>query len=129
MSGTGLRTPLKQARGFGSAREGTRHWIAERATAAFLIPLTVFFLASIVAHAGADYATMIAYLAHPVVSIAMILLVLTGFYHMRLGLQVIVEDYIAKTSTRILLMLMINFLTYAVALACVLAVLHISFTR
>lgn len=129
MSGTNdLRTPIKKARGLGPSGEGPGHWVAERVSAIFLIPLTVFFLASIVAHAGADFPTMIAYLAHPVVTVAMIFLVVTALYHMTMGLGVILEDYIAKTSTRIFLKLVINFLAVVVGLAGVLALLRISFT-
>ena len=123
-----LHTPLKDARGLGPSGHGVSHWIAERASAIFLIPLTVFFLASIVAHAGADYPTMIAYLAHPVVTVTMIFLVVTALYHMTLGLGVIIEDYIGKTGTRIFLKLVVNFLAVFVGLASVLALLRISFT-
>ena len=123
-----LYTPLKKARGLGAGEHGVGHWVAERASAIFLIPLMVFFLASIVAYAGADYPTMIAYLAHPVVTVAMIFFVTASLYHMTLGLGVITEDYIAKTSTRIFLKLVINFLAIVVGLASVLALLRISFT-
>lgn len=121
-------TPLKRARGLGSSGHGAGHWIAERVSAIFLIPLMVFFLASIVAFAGADYPTMIAYLAHPLVTVAMIFFVIAALYHMTLGLGVITEDYIGKTSTRIFLKLIINFLAVLVGLASVLALLRIGFT-
>jgi succinate dehydrogenase / fumarate reductase, membrane anchor subunit len=123
-----LHTPLKKARGLGSSGHAVGHWIAERASAIFLIPLTVFFLASIVAYAGADYPTMIAYLAHPVVTVTMIFFVITSLYHMSLGLGVILEDYITSMGTRVFLKLVINFLAILVGLVSVLALLRISFT-
>lgn len=124
-----LRTPLKKARGRGSAHGGTGHFIVQRATGVFLIPLLVFFMASIVANVGADYPTMIAYLSHPVVSAVMILLMLTALYHIRVSVQVPIDDYIGKTGTRIFLLLLLNFFVIAVGLASVLAILHISFMR
>lgn len=129
MSGTEhLYTPLKKARGLGSAGHGVGHWIAERVSAIFLVPLTAFLLASIVAHAGADYPTMIAYLAHPVVTVAMTFFVVTALYHMALGLGVIIEDYVAEPGTRVMAKLVVNFLAIATGLVSVLALLRISFT-
>lgn len=122
-----LRTPLNRARGLGSAKDGVGHWISQRATAVALIPLVIWFGASMVAFAGADYETMIGYLRQPYVGILMTLLIFAAFYHMRLGLQVVIEDYITKEGSRILLILLTNFLVFAVGFACVFAMLSISF--
>ncbi|MFP3942846.1 MAG: succinate dehydrogenase, hydrophobic membrane anchor protein [Alphaproteobacteria bacterium] len=123
-----IYTPLKKARGLGSSGHAIGHWIAERVSAIFLIPLMVFLLASIVAYAGADYPTMIAYLAHPVVTVLMIFFTLASLYHMSLGLGVIIEDYIGKPGSRVFLKLVVNFLAVLVGLVSVLALLRISFT-
>ncbi len=121
-----LRTPLRNARGLGSAKEGVGHWLAQRTTAIALIPLVIWFIGSMVAYAGADYDTMIAYLKNPIVGILMALFVIASFHHMRLGLQVVVEDYIARDSTRAVLLLLISFATFGVGVAALFSILKIS---
>lgn len=123
-----LRTPLGRARGLGAAKDGVDHFIFQRATAIALVPLLAWFIGSIVLYAGADYETVRAYLAQPVIAILMTLLILAGFWHMRLGLQVVVEDYIASDGMRIALLLLVNFAGIGLAVACVFAVLRISLT-
>lgn len=123
-----FRTPLRQARGLGSAKDGIHHWLSQRATAIALIPLTLWFVGSVVAMTGADYEAMRGFLANPINAIPMLLFVLAAFYHMKLGLQVVVEDYIGKDGTRIMLLLLINFAIYAVGAAAIFSVLKISFS-
>lgn len=123
-----LRTPLKSARGLGSAHEGTGHWIAQRATAVALVFLVVWFMASMVANVGLGHEEMLAYLGQPLVSVLMIAFILAAFHHMRLGLQVVVEDYISSRGWRVVWLLAINFLAYGLGLAAVLSVLKIYFT-
>ncbi len=122
-----LRTPLRNARGLGSAKEGTGHWIVQRATAIALIPLIVWFMATMIAKAGAGHAEVTAFLAQPLVGILTVLLVVAAFHHMRLGLQVVIEDYIGKEGTRIALLLLVNFLAIGLGVAAVFAVLKIGF--
>jgi succinate dehydrogenase / fumarate reductase membrane anchor subunit len=88
------RSSLARAMGLGSAKEGVGHWWSQRVTAVALIPLTLWFVASIIAHTGSEYATFIAWLRTPLVSILMILLLIAIFYHTALGLQVVIEDYV-----------------------------------
>ncbi len=121
-----LRTPLRQARGLGSAKDGVGHWIGQRTTAIALAPLSIWFIFSMVAFAGADYATMAAYIANPLVSVLMILFILAAFHHLRLGIQVVIEDYIEKEGTRIALLLTTNFLAFGLGIASILAVLRLS---
>lgn len=80
--------------GLGSAKEGVGHWWSQRVSAVALIPLTLWFVASIIAHTGSEYATFIAWLRTPLASILMILLLIAIFYHTALGLQVVIEDYV-----------------------------------
>jgi succinate dehydrogenase / fumarate reductase membrane anchor subunit len=80
--------------GLGSAREGVEHWWMERVSAVALVPLTLWFVASIIAHTGSDYATFTAWLRTPLASILMILLLIALFYHTALGLLVVIEDYV-----------------------------------
>ncbi len=123
-----LRTPLRNARGLGSAKEGVNHWLAQRMTAVALVPLVTWFIISMVAYAGQPYGEMIAFLEQPFVSVLMVLFILAAFYHMRLGLQVVIEDYIAKDGTRVLLLLLTNFAVIGVGVAAVFSVLKISFS-
>jgi succinate dehydrogenase / fumarate reductase membrane anchor subunit len=75
-------------------KEGARHWWRERLTAIALIPLTLWFLASIVAHSAGDYGAFVGWLRSPVSAAMVVLLLVTSFYHVSLGLQVIVDDYV-----------------------------------
>jgi succinate dehydrogenase membrane anchor subunit len=89
-----MRSPLARAIGLGSAKEGVGAWWAERVSAVALIPLTLWFAASLIAHIGSDYTAFVAWLRIPLVTTLMILLLITLFYHAALGLQVVIEDYI-----------------------------------
>ncbi len=88
-----MRSPLARAMGLGSAKKGVEHWWAERVSAVALIPLTLWFVASIVAQTGSDHATFITWLRTPVAAIMMVLLLIALFHHTALGLQVVIEDY------------------------------------
>lgn len=89
-----LQSPLGRARGLGSAKEGAGHWIAQRVTAVFLIPLALWFAVSVIGLAHADYATMKAWMGKPGNASLMLLTMLTVMYHAALGLQVVIEDYV-----------------------------------
>lgn len=123
-----LRTPLARARGLGSAKDGTHHWIAQRLTAVALVPLSLWIMASLLAVIeGADYATAIAWIRSPAVTILLILLVVAVFYHGRLGLQVVIEDYVHTGWTKVTLLLGVDFVAAGLALAAIIAVLRIAF--
>ena len=89
-----MRTPLARAIRLGSAKGGVGAWWTERVSAVALVPLTLWFAASIIAHSSSDYATFIAWLKMPLVATPMILLLIALFYHTTLGLQVVIEDYV-----------------------------------
>jgi succinate dehydrogenase / fumarate reductase membrane anchor subunit len=93
-----MRSPLARAIGLGSAKEGVWTWWAERVSAVALVPLTLWFVASLIAHAGSDYGTFVAWLRTPLAPILMILLLIALFYHTALGLQVVIEDYVHSTT-------------------------------
>jgi succinate dehydrogenase / fumarate reductase membrane anchor subunit len=122
-----MRTPLGRVRGLGSAKSGTGHFWAQRLTAVANVPLVVFLLASVVALVGADYQTVSTYLSMPVVSILLLALILSGIYHMRLGMQVVIEDYITGEGSRLLAVIGNNFFSVLVGLACIYAVLKLGF--
>jgi len=124
---TDMRTPLSRVRGHGSAKSGTEHFWVQRLTAIANIPLAIFFIASVVALVGADYETVKAYLSMPIVSILFLLLIGSGIYHMRLGMQVIIEDYVDGETTKLLVVIGNNFFSVLVGLACVYAVLKLGF--
>lgn len=89
-----MMNPLARVRGLGSAKEGTHHWIAQRMTAVALVPLTLWFVISLICLIGADLAELKAWMGNPFNAVLMILTVAAGFHHAQLGLQVVIEDYI-----------------------------------
>lgn len=94
------RTPLGKVRGLGSAKEGTDHFWMQRVTAVANIVLVCFLIGLVLALAGADYATVKRTLARPEIAIPLLLLVLSGVVHMRLGMQTIIEDYVHSEGDR-----------------------------
>ncbi|MFZ1988803.1 MAG: succinate dehydrogenase, hydrophobic membrane anchor protein [Alphaproteobacteria bacterium] len=124
-----IRTPLARVRGLGAAKTGVGHFWAQRLTAVALVPLTIWFLGSIIAFAGADYDTVTNYLRNPVVTVLFVLFLGTAFTHMKLGLRVVVEDYITRESTKIALLVLIDFFTYATAALAIFSVLQIAWTH
>jgi succinate dehydrogenase / fumarate reductase, membrane anchor subunit len=100
-----LRTPLSRARGLGSAKSGVGHFIQQRASAMFLAVLLPWFAISVILGTDGDYASVQSWLSSPFNAAGTLLLVLTGVFHMRLGLQTVIEDYIHKPVTRTLCML------------------------
>lgn len=122
-----MRTPLKSVRRLGSAHEGSEHFWAQRVTAVANIILAIGFVALIASIAGADYATARSAIASPLVAIMLLLFVLSGVYHMKLGMQVVIEDYASGEASKIVLLVANTFFAIAVGLACVFAILKISF--
>ena len=121
------RSALGRVRGLGSARDGVHHWWAERISALALIPLTVWFVASVVSMVGADYYAMRDWLGNPVVSGLLILVVVMTFYHGSLAMQVVVEDYIHNEPVKWLALLAIKAASALLCLTGVLAVLVVLF--
>lgn len=122
-----MRTPLKNVRYLGSAKEGADHFWKQRLTAVANVALGVFLVWLIASLVGADYATVKAKLANPVVAIALLALTVSGTVHMRLGMQTIIEDYVHGEGAKIACVMLNTFFASAVALACTFAVLKISF--
>jgi succinate dehydrogenase / fumarate reductase membrane anchor subunit len=91
---TSLRTPVGRARGLGSAREGAHHWWVQRVSAVALVPLTLWFVVSVLGLMGADHQTMVGWVQNPVTASLLIALIAATFYHAALGMQVIFEDYL-----------------------------------
>lgn len=126
MNRESMRSPLGQALGLGSAKDGVEHWRLQRVTAIALVPLTVWFAASLMARTGNEYAAFIAWLRMPFATILMALLLIVLFYHTALGLQVVIEDYV-HSGMKIPALLSVRFGCFALAVAGILATLRIAF--
>jgi succinate dehydrogenase / fumarate reductase membrane anchor subunit len=122
-----MRTPLSRARGLGSANHGVDHWWIQRATAVALVPLTVWFVASLIVTARSDYNAVVAWLRMPLVTILMALLLVALFHHMALGLQVVAEDYVHSDRVKIPIVLAMRLACFALAAAGIYAILRIAF--
>ena len=120
-----LSTPLSRVKGLGSAKEGTTHFWHQRLTALILIPLVLWFGFSI-ASMPVEHARLTSWVQHPAVAIALILLILSTFYHAQLGLQIVIEDYVSTHSTRTVSIILSNFMCLLFAIIGVVAVLKIS---
>ena len=110
-----LRTPLNRVRGLGSAKEGADHFWRQRLTGIANVPLTLFLIASAIYCAGEDHATVSAYLSSLPVAIGMLLVVLSGAIHMRLGMQVIIEDYVHGEGAKIVSLMANTFFVILIA--------------
>ncbi len=122
-----FRTPLARARGLGSAKEGVTHWWRQRLTAMALIPLTLIMAGYILSLVGADRATVVATLQEPFPALVALLLIVAAFWHVKLGGQVIIEDYVHAHGAKIAAIIALNFACVVVGLASALAVLRLFF--
>jgi succinate dehydrogenase / fumarate reductase, membrane anchor subunit len=122
-----FRTPLARVRGLGSAKSGTEHWWHERVSAVASIPTTLFLIGLGIAVAGRDHAAIIAMLSHPAVAVGLALSLFTMLWHMRLGMQVIIEDYVHDEGHKFFLLMANTFFAFAVGLASAFAILMLSF--
>lgn len=122
-----MRTPLKNARRLGSAKEGADHFWMQRVTAVANLFLGLYLVWLIASLAGADYETVRSALGSPMNAVLLALLIISGAIHMRLGMQVIIEDYITAEGSKVMLLLANNFFAILVAAASLWAVLKLSF--
>jgi succinate dehydrogenase / fumarate reductase, membrane anchor subunit len=123
---TSLRSPLGRVRGLGSAKEGVAHWWAQRLTALALIPLTLWFVISVISLAGAGHARTVAWIAAPVPAVLLVLLIAATFYHAVLGLQVVIEDYIHNEALRLGLIIVVKAAAVVLGAAAIFAVLKLA---
>jgi succinate dehydrogenase / fumarate reductase membrane anchor subunit len=121
-----IQTPLARVRGLGSARDGTGHFWQIRVTAIGALLLTPILLAVLVNLTGADHATVKRVIGHPAVAVVLLLMLAATLQHMRLGMQVIIEDYVHAEGSKLLLLMLNTFFTVLVGAVCALAVLKLS---
>ena len=121
-----MRTPISKVRGQGSAGTGTHHFWIQRVTAVALLPLCMWFLCALMFHMGNDRADVLVWLSQPLVSILFILLITAGLYHLKLGLQVVIEDYINSEGIKLISQLLVTLGCVTVGVASIFAVLKIA---
>jgi succinate dehydrogenase / fumarate reductase membrane anchor subunit len=121
-----VQTPIGRVRGLGAAREGVGHWKLQRLTAIANVPLVFWFVFSAMALAGSGYEQVRAWLASPISASLMILLIVSVFYHARLGVQVVIEDYVHQEGAKLALLVALPLVVVALAVTAIVAVLMVS---
>ena len=126
MRGVDTRSPIARVRGLGSAQEGVQHWWAHRLTAIALVPLSIWFVAGMVALTGASHAEAAHWVAQPLNAVLMILTLGLVFHHGQLGLQAAIEDYVHAEGAKLALLIAVKLLALVLALAGIVAVLRLT---
>lgn len=122
-----IRSPIGRARGLGTAHHGVHHWWMQRVSSVALIPLSAFFLFNLKHLINPNYMELITFLGQPHVTIALILFIITAFYHAMLGIQVIVEDYIHHKGAKVVILAFNQLFFLALGIAALYAVITIGF--
>jgi succinate dehydrogenase / fumarate reductase membrane anchor subunit len=127
MSIPNMRTPLGRVRGLGSAKSGTQHFWHQRLTAIANVPLVIGFIAILMSLLGRGHAAVVQILGSPLVAIVMLLFIGSATYHMKIGMQVIIEDYVHDEKLKVAAIIANTFFAIAVAAVTVFAILKLSF--
>jgi succinate dehydrogenase / fumarate reductase, membrane anchor subunit len=122
-----MKTPLGRVRGWGAARSGTKHFWHQRVTSVAGIALTIAFIVVVIALLGRNHAAAKQILGSPLVALVMVLFVINTVYHMCLGMQEIIVDYVHDDLLKLAALMANAFYGFVVALACIYAVLKLSF--
>lgn len=122
-----MQSAYGRIHGLGSAKDGTAHWWAQRVTAVALVILGAWFLYAVLVLAAMDAVAARAYLAQPVPAIAAVLFSLTALYHGKLGLEVVIEDYVHTHARKYTALVLVKFVTYVAMAVVVYAMAKISF--
>lgn len=122
-----FRPALAKASGLGAARSGVAHFLLQRLTAAANVPLMIFFVWLLVKYLGQDYTKVHQALACPMIAVLMLLMLVASIFHMKLGLQVVIEDYVPQHKLRAFLLMLNIMFCWVIAMACIISVLKINF--
>jgi succinate dehydrogenase / fumarate reductase membrane anchor subunit len=120
-----MRSQLGRARGLGAAKSGAQHWWLQRVTAIALVPLTLWFVCAALRLVGASHEQLLAWIGAPIPVVLLIALVLANFYHLALGLQVVVEDYVPGETKRMATLLVIKGVIFLLTLTCLVSILKL----
>ena len=121
-----METPIARVRGLGSARSGAHHWWLERLTSVATLLLFVWLIASLLRLPSLDFATVREWLRSPLAAVPMLLLIVATFWHLKLGLQVVIEDYVHEAGAKAFSILLLNFFAIAGAALAFFSVLAIA---
>jgi succinate dehydrogenase / fumarate reductase, membrane anchor subunit len=122
-----MRSPLGRVLGLGSAKEGVQHWWMQRVTAIALVPLAIWFIIAALGMIGADRAAMVVWMHNPMSPVFAILLIVAVVYHLALGLQVVIEDYIHGETWKLGLIIVMRLWCIVLVGRGILAVLTLAF--
>ena len=122
-----MKTPMKRVRGLGSAKTGTDHFWTQRLTAAATMLLALALVVVLVSTVGKDAVAARAVLAQPLVAVLLLLFIVSGIAHMRIGMQVIIEDYVHEEGAKVIALGLNTFFSATIAVVCLFAVLKLSF--
>jgi succinate dehydrogenase / fumarate reductase membrane anchor subunit len=120
------QTPLGRVKGLGAAKSGAHHWWAVRVTSVALIPLTLWFVFSVLSFAGHPQAAIAHWISHPLVAVLLLALIVSAFHHTLLGLQMVLEDYVHDEGQRLIWVMVMKAIVWLLGLAAVLSVLKLA---
>jgi len=123
---TSMQTPLARVRGLGSAKSGLSHWWHQRLTAIAMVPLMVISVLIIAQIGMVDYQSAVDLVSNPLVATWLLLLVIVGYFHAALGLQVVLEDYVADEGKRMALIIFVKMSLFALAALSVVSILKVA---
>jgi succinate dehydrogenase / fumarate reductase, membrane anchor subunit len=121
-----IRTPLAHVRGLGTAKDGTHHWWIQRVTSIALVPLVVWFASSMLCYSRAEYRVFQHWLNNPINAGLMVAFLFTAFYHAKLGMQVIYEDYVRPECAMYFALLLTQFLLFILGAISIISVLKVA---
>jgi succinate dehydrogenase / fumarate reductase membrane anchor subunit len=118
---------LKQVRGLGSAKSGVHHWWLQRLTAVGTFALSMWFVASLILLPNLEHSSVVAWIGQPMVAVPLLLLIVSAFWHARLGVQVLIEDYVHGEALKLLSIVALNFFILGVGAIAFFSVARIAF--
>lgn len=124
----GTGTGIGRVRGLGSARHGVQHWLQQRLTAAGNVVLVLWLLISFLRLGALDHATVVAWIGNPLVAVPLMLMTVSIFWHLRLGLQVMIEDYVHEEANKLFVLVLLNFYAVGGAALALFSIAKIAFS-